>query len=329
MYALITGVVVGAIFFGASAPAFAQTIVLRYAGTLPVSHHISKGQEMFAHLVGEKTGGKVKVENYPAGQLYKAHDIPTAVVSGAVDIGDNLTNVWTKDAISEINDVPFLFRDARHAGKAWDTEGQLFKAYSAKMATRHMKPLGISFFGSLFDFALRAHPLKEPSDLKGLKVRSYGALASESLRTLGASPVTMDPGEMYLALQSGTIDGAITGVTSIDQRKLWEASKYATIANVTYGVFAVNMGLRKFNRLPPDVQKALQEAGREVFLWSVDEAARQDAKSKDFISEKLEVTELTPAQKAEWARILTPVVEDWMKRADGNEKALVSWIRSL
>ena len=309
--------------------ALAQQIVLRYAGTLPVTHHISKGQEMFAKLVAEKSGGKVKIENYPAGQLYRAHDIPTAVVSGAVDIGDNLTNVWTKDAISEINDVPFLFRDSKHAGKAWDSEGQLFKAYSAKMATRQMKPLGISFFGSLFDFALRTHQLREAGDFKGLKIRSYGALASESLRTLGASPVTMDPGEMYLALQSGTIDGVITGVTSIDQRKLWEASKYATIANVSYGVFSINMGLSKFNRLAPDVQKTLMDAGREVFLWSIDEAARQDAKSKDFISEKLTVTVLSPEKKAEWGKVLAPVVESWSKRADESERSLVVWIRSL
>jgi TRAP-type C4-dicarboxylate transport system substrate-binding protein len=329
MKQLMIGLAIGAMTTWGAAPAFSQSIVLRYAGTLPVSHHISKGQEMFAKLVAEKTGGKVKIENYPAGQLYKAHDIPTAVVSGAVDIGDNLTNVWTKDAISEINDLPFLFRNAKHAGKAWDTEGQLFRTYSAKMATRQMKPLGVSFFGSLFDFALRTHQLKDVSDLKGLKIRSYGALASESLRMLGASPVTMDPGEMYLALQSGTIDGAITGVTSIDQRKLWEASKYAAIAHVTYGVFAINIGLSKFNRLAPDVQKALQEAGREVFLWSVDEAARQDAKSQDFISEKLEVIELTPEQKAQWGRILVPVIEGWMKRADDGEKALVASIRSL
>src|SRR5207248_739284 len=79
MRRLMMGVVLGAAVFGASAPGLCQNIVLRYAGTLPVSHHISKGQEMFAHLVVEKTGGKVKVENYPAGQLYKAHDIPTAV----------------------------------------------------------------------------------------------------------------------------------------------------------------------------------------------------------------------------------------------------------
>lgn len=92
--------------------------VLRYAGTLPVTHHLSEAQKTFAALVAEKTNGELKIEVYPAGQLYKAHDIPTAVVTGAVDIGFNLTNVWTRDAVSDINDIPFLYRDANHAEQA-------------------------------------------------------------------------------------------------------------------------------------------------------------------------------------------------------------------
>ncbi len=307
----------------------AQQVVLKYAGTLPISHHLTKGQNMFASMVAEKTGGKVKVEVYPAGQLFKAHDIPAAVATGALDIGFNLTNVWTKDAISEINDVPFLFRDEKHAEKAWEPSGRLFAAYDATLSKRQMKPLGVMFFGSLFDISSRTKATIEPGDFNKQKIRTYGALASESIRALGGSPVTMDPGEMYLGLQNGTIDAAITGLTSIDKRKLWEAAKHATIANAAFGVFAVNMNLKKFNGLPKEHQTALMESAREVFLWSVKESAKEDAASLEFLKKNINVVVLSPDQKAVWVKRLAPVVSSWERRATADEKALLGWIRGL
>lgn len=309
--------------------AHANEVVLRYAGTLPVTHHLSKAQEMFAELVEEKTGGTVKVEVYPAGQLYRAHDIPSAVATGAVDIGFNLTNVWTNDAVSEINDVPFLFRNAEHARAAWEPSGELFTLYDATLTRRQMKPLGVMFFGSLFDISNNGKPLVEPADFAGMKIRTYGALASEAIRALGGSPVTMDPGEMYLGLQSGTIDGAITGLTSIDQRKLWEAGRYATIAQAAFGVFAVNMNLRKFNSLTEEQQAAILEASAEVFEWTAEESARQDAESLEFLKGNIQVVAFDEAQKAIWAEKLEVVVESWMARANDEEKAVIEWVRGL
>lgn len=312
----------------AISPASAET-VLRYAGTLPVTHHLSKAQQTFADLVAEKTNGELKVEIYPAGQLYKAHDIPTAVVTGAVDIGFNLTNVWTRDAVSDINDIPFLFRDADHAEAAWDPNGRLFDLYAKTLAARQMKPLGVMFFGSLFDISNNDKPLVTPQDFAGMKIRAYGALSSEAVRALGGSPATMDPGEMYLGLQNGTIDGAITGLTSIDTRKLWEAGNHATIAQAAFGVFAVNMNLTKFNALTEDQQNALMEAAREVFRITADESARQDKESLAFLQKNIQVVVLDEEQKAAWAEILAPVVEGWRSRASEDEAAVIEWIRGL
>ncbi|THV12661.1 hypothetical protein E9677_18190 [Rhizobium rhizophilum] len=303
--------------------------VLRYAGTLPVTHHLSEAQKTFAALVAEKTNGELKIEVYPAGQLYKAHDIPTAVVTGAVDIGFNLTNVWTRDAVSDINDIPFLYRDANHAEQAWAPDGQLFDLYTKTLAARQMKPLGVMFFGSLFDISNNDKPLVKPEDFAGMKIRAYGALSSEAVRALGGSPTTMDPGEMYLGLQNGTIDGAITGLTSIDTRKLWEAGSHATIAQAAFGVFAVNMNLAKFNGLTENQQTALMESAREVFQTTADESARQDEQSLAFLQENIQVVVLDDEQKAAWAKILAPVVEGWQSRASDDEAAVIEWIRGL
>src|SRR5512136_1112205 len=60
-----------------NAGAASPEITLRFAGNLPVNHHITRSQELYAKLVSEKTNGKVKIEVYPAGQLFSDKDLPT------------------------------------------------------------------------------------------------------------------------------------------------------------------------------------------------------------------------------------------------------------
>ena len=310
-------------FFSTS---FSQS--LKYAGTLPISHHLSESQKLFAEKVLLKTDGKLKIEIFPAGQLYKAHEIPSAVATGSVDIGFNLTSVWTKDLISEINDVPFLMSNANQVSRAWAKDEKLYKYYSKVMEQRQMKTLGVVIFGSFFDISSN-QKIVSPEDFKGKKIRTSSAITSESIRALGGSPVTMDPAEMYLGLQTKTIDAAITGVTSIDQRKLWENSKTATIAGSAFGVFAVNMNLETFNKLSKKNQDAILEAATEVQQWSIERSIKEDNKSIEFLKSKIDVTILSPNQQKDWKIKLSSVKENWLKKANTEEKNIVSWIETL
>jgi len=301
---------------------------MKYSGSLPVGHHLTAAQNLFAEKVASKTNGEIEIKVFPAQQLYSTQAVPSAVVTGALEIGYNLFGVWTKDTISEINDVPFLIQNVEQAGKAWDNNERLFNYYTEVMKKRKMKPLGVVFYGSLFDLTSTSK-IVDPSDFKGKKIRTYSALASESIRALGGSPVTMTPGEMYLGLQNGTIDAAITGLTSIHKRKLWETGKYATIAGAGFGVFAVNMNLDQFNKLSKKNQKALLEASNEVMKWSVSKAAEADIKSMEFLKSKIDVTVLNSSQKKVWVEKLEPVKQGWLKKANSQEKKLFDWVASL
>ena len=310
--------------------AFAADVKLRYAGTLPVKHHNAEGQYMLAKRVKELTKGSVDIEVYPAGQLYKARQIPTAIVSGGAEMGYNLTSVWSTDPVSELNDVPFLFDDAQHAAKAWASDGKLFKAFSAEMEKRGMKTVHVMFYGSLFDFGNNKKQLAGSGDFDGMKIRGYGRLAAEGLRALGASPVVMSPGEMYLAIQRGTIDGAITGVTSLKSRKIWEVVKNATITGATFGVMAVNISKAKWDGLTPEQQKALMTAGEEVFKWSVETSAKRDKEATEFLKSKgVKTLVLSAADKTKWKELFAPAYKAWESRANDEQKALHAWVKSL
>lgn len=309
--------------------AHAAEVTLRYAGTQPTSHHNAEGQYMLAKRVKELTHGAVEIEVYPAGQLYKAREIPTAIVSGGADMGFNLTSVWSTDAVSEINDIPFLFKSYEHAAKAWAPDGELLKAFSAKMEQKGMKTIHVMFFGSLFDFGNNEHALVKTGDFKGMKIRGYGRLAAEGLRALGASPIVMSPGEMYLAIQRGTIDGVITGVSSLKSRKIWEVTKYATITGAAFGVMAVNISKTKWDSLSQEHKDALLKAGKEVFEWSVGVSAARDKEALDYIVEHgIKAHVLSAEEKEAWGKSFQPAYNAWLKRATDSEKKLLEWVKA-
>ena len=120
---------------------------MKYSGSLPVTHHLTESQNLFAQKVKEKTNGEIEINIFPAAQLYQTKAVPSAVATGALEIGYNLFGVWTKDTISEINDVPFLITNYQQAGKAWDNNERLFKYYTKTMESRKLKPLGVVIFG--------------------------------------------------------------------------------------------------------------------------------------------------------------------------------------
>ena len=139
----------------------------------------------------------------------------------------------------------------------------------------------------------------------------------------------MDPSEYYMALQRGTIDGVITGISSIDAAKLWEAGKYVTHTSAGFAAFVVNMNSSRYDKLPNDVKRAIEVAGEEVQNWSAEEAKRGDAKSLEFLRGKRQVHVLTAAERQDWARRLQPVIDSWKARASKEERDVVAWIQSL
>lgn len=103
--------VVTALALASAGAAEAQT-VLKYATQLPKTHHLTKADYRFAELVEEKSGGRLKVEVYPAGQLYSGPSLVKAVTSGAIEMGIVYGGAWTGPLpLIDLFDIPFLFGD--------------------------------------------------------------------------------------------------------------------------------------------------------------------------------------------------------------------------
>ncbi len=303
---------------------------LRFASTLPLTHHVAQAGQMFADLVNERSEGRVTIEHYPAGQLFAANDTPGAVATGALDMGMVLNGLWSSAAISEIADIPFFFDGYDHVNAAFGRDGEVFRVYEESLGRAGMKPLFFTNFGSFFDIANNGRQIVEPADFRGMQIRSPGAMGAQTLEILGASPVVMSPGEMYTGLQRGTIDGASSGVSSFHHRNLWEVANYVTVTGATMGILAVVVNEAAFNRLSEESQALILEVATEVQDWSFARSEQEDNESLQFVIDQgNSVHVMTDAERDVLRDALVPVVDGWRARATEAEIAALEWADSL
>ena len=317
---LVMGVFVGTLL--TCCPAWSEEIVLRYAGQLPVTHHLTQADYRFAKLVGEKTGGKVKVEVYPAGQLYKGPSILKSVMSGAIEMGMTYNGTWTGSVpLMDLFDINFLFKDYSQIEKAW--QGKIGDKLRAEMEKYNVVALGFGAYGESFSVLNKKRPLKMPQDFSGLKIRANQPMAAESVKALGASPVMMSSSEVYMALQRGTIDGATSGPTTFVQRKWYEVAEYVTVAKASYSLWPIMINAGVWKKLPKDVQKALQEAADDTTRYTIQIADSEDEKAVKVLSQNLKVLELSGAEAKAWEEAMKPVREDFLKRTGEDGQAIL------
>jgi len=289
-----------------------EETTIRLAYNLPADHHIAKGIEQFAKDVTEKSGGAVKVTVYPSGQLLTDKDMNQSILSGGVEMGVNSSTLWASTVPAMgIFDVPYVFSNYEEAGEALNGEfgGKLRSAMEEKGA----KVLMFADYG-FAQFANNKRPLESPSDFEGLKIRSIGDIPSEMIKAYGASPVFMGGGEVYMALQRNTVDGATSGTTAMVQRKYDEVAKYLTINNYAYLEFILAVNQKFWDGLPEKTQTLLTETAKESEDWIRAQAQSEDELTAKQLEEKgMEVYVVPEADLPEWKEAAKPAWDAFIK----------------
>jgi tripartite ATP-independent transporter DctP family solute receptor len=282
-------------------------VKLMYAGDLPVGNHLTRSQDYFAERVKQLSNGRVKIEVYAAGTLFTAKDLTKALPSGAADMGLSLVSLWSGLVpAANFPEMPLFFDGWSHAWRVYDSEvGDILK--------KDMEKVGVKVLFWLQDgkagFASK-RPLKTLDDFKGKRIRAPGELASHTIKYLGGAPTFLGGGEVYLALQRGTVDGAISSLTSFCDRKYYEVTKYVTEPDFMFGLYGAFINLSKWNSLPADVQKVLLTAGKDTQDWGRGEVEKSDAAALNELQKKgMEVYSLPKAEKDRWRKALKPVYD--------------------
>ncbi|MBZ4653707.1 MAG: yiaO [Peptococcaceae bacterium] len=313
----------------ANAPAKSpEKIVVKLAHNLPITHHLARGMESFAKKVSEKSQGKIQIDIYPSGQLHNDKSMNDAIMTGGIDMGLNSTAMWSSVIPAmEIFDVPFLFPSYDRIKKALD--GGVGEKLSKEMEKKGAKALIWADYGFV-QFANNKKPITKPEDFKGLKLRGYGELPSETIKALGAAPVTMGSGEVYMAIQRGTIDGQTSGTTAMYDRKMYEVTKYLTMTNHAFPEFVLAVNLKFWNSLSEENQKIIQAAADEVRDEIRAGTKSEDEKALNLLKEKgMQVYVVPESEIGVWQKATEPVQAIFVQRAGALGQELIDICKSV
>jgi tripartite ATP-independent transporter DctP family solute receptor len=215
----------------------------------------------FKEIAEAKSGGRLKIEVYPAGQLTKNEIVAIEGMQlGTVDIAAvSLPSAGGKfDPKLLAPDVPFLYQNREHVWRVMD--GPV-----GKELMKHFEPLGAKAFCYGGGFGFRGvlsnkRPVFVPDDLKGqtIRVPPIPTLV-EVFKQFGANPVPMIWGEVYMAVRQGTVDGLELPVTTAVSDKFHEITKYYSKTQHSYPAAAWLMAKAKYDGLPADLKKVIDE----------------------------------------------------------------------
>jgi TRAP-type C4-dicarboxylate transport system substrate-binding protein len=237
----------------------AADLAIRFAWTMPPHTATSDQAEMIAKNIKAMSNGEIEVQTYPSGSLATETSLGSALKNNTVNMGITGMHWWSsKEPALEWDTIPFLVTDtakllpAFHDGLGNDIN-TLLKKHGVKI-------VGWGFYGYSISYLNNKHPIKVPSDMKGLKMRADGRLNAAFMKAMGAVPVAMDSSEVYTALQRGALDGGASGPASFVSRKWYEVGKYVTAIHYCPIVYPVEVNLKWWNGLTDAQRKTISNA---------------------------------------------------------------------
>ncbi|MBW1737106.1 MAG: TRAP transporter substrate-binding protein [Deltaproteobacteria bacterium] len=266
-------------------------------------------------MVEQKTNGRVKVNIYPGSALARPGTMYDAVKAGSIDIClDPGPYYIGRFPMSEATQLPFLgAHSSWAASRAWMDLYKEFPALQREYADTHLLWLFSQGPGQIFS----RKPVRSMNDMKGLIVRAPGGIG-EIVKALGGSPVSTPAPECYLALSKGTVDATIFPCEAIKTWKLYEVTKYMNIGDFYVQWFWVAMNKKKYESLPENIQKAIDESSGTVAADLVGRAWNAADKAGFELGKKrgMKVIRLSADEMSKWERQCAPITKSWITRME-------------
>jgi TRAP-type C4-dicarboxylate transport system substrate-binding protein len=276
------------------AGALAQQKVLRYAHFQPARPDQPKHAAAlaFKEHVEKATNGSIKVEIFPAGQFGNDADTMSGLRLGTLDMAvahDGAIAVIYKPV--GVLGIPFLYENHEHAWRVYDSSW--LKEFSDDM----IKKSGVR----LLSFADNG-------------VRHF----TNSKRPIHTPAIPW--AELPTALQQKVVDGQENGVTNILAASLYQYQKYITLDGHVWSVHGYTINEKYYQGLSAVERKAVEEGTQKATAIHRKMTSDQDKNAKEILGKLgMEVTEITPAELAQFRKLAQPPVKAWAEKEIGKE----------
>jgi tripartite ATP-independent transporter DctP family solute receptor len=270
-------------------PAFALASMLA-AGTAAAQTEIKLGHvgapgslfaqsaDLFATRANAKLGDKAKVTVYGSSQLGSDGELLKKLKLGTVDLALPSTVMTSVAAEFGVFEMPYLVQDRAHAARIADAVVRPVLGPIAEKAGYRI--LGV-WENGYREITNNKRPIVKPDDLAGIKLRVPGGVwRVKMFKAYGANPSPMELKEVFVALQTGVMDGQENPLIQIYSQKFQEVQKFLSLTGHVYTPAYLTAGA-SWSRLPADVQKVLADTAREVEPDILTLAAKLDAELID------------------------------------------------
>lgn len=290
--------------------------------------------DVWADRIEAASDNRIKINRFPSMQLGgKPPQLIDQVLDGAIDMTWNVVGYTPgRFPSTEVFELPFIVNDARAASAAFWT---MMKEHMENTEFKSMKVLGTWVHGPGMIHTNK--PVVTPSDLDGLKIRGGSRQVNALLNQLGATPVGMPVPAVPEALSKGVIDG-----TTIP----WEVTRALKVPELVQNhteftgpmlytiTFVLVMNKDKFNELPADLQKVMDDnSGMDFSVFAGGTQSDADGPSRQLAVDRgNNIITLDAAQSAAWAAAAAPVYDTWlaeMKDRGIDGQALIDQAKAL
>ncbi|MBW1891347.1 MAG: TRAP transporter substrate-binding protein [Deltaproteobacteria bacterium] len=316
--------VIGSI--GTPGEANAGPVKLSYANFPPPVTFPCVQMERWKDEVEKRTNGKVVINTFPGSTLLGPKDMMDGVIAGTADIG-NLCQAYQpgRFVLSNATALPLGIPNARVGSMVlWD----LYRKYNFEPFN---KVKVLTMFTTAPSNIMSKVPIRNLNDIQGVSLRASGG-AAQILKVWGANQIGMPMSATPEALQKGTVQGLFSSLEVMKDFKFAELCKYVTMTQTPIYPFAVVMNMEKWNSLPKDVQKVMEDLGTEQAEWTGTYMDKIALESVAWSKANQGVEFIEPSDKAQWDKKLEPIVDAWIAKKEKEgvpAKEIVADIRAL
>ncbi len=314
--------------FASATSAMAAT-EMRCSHQLPPAHHIAQVIDRWAAEVESLSEGEIDVQIFGADSLVGARDNIVATAKGDIECAFSLNFQWGRTLpIMNVTVAPFAFGDVEIWRKWPTSEAAAF--LEEKLLEKGVKNVVWMFQTNTSVFTTNGEPLVAPGDFQGLKFRGLTPPFDAAFTALGATPTAMPGSEVYQALATGVIDGAITDVAAAVSRKFYEVQDAFTVVPVLSAYLHGYLNPAFHDGLSDKSKAALEEAGLKAAGWAVEASVAAGAAGPDQLREKgVKVHIATPEEIAALEAVMRPAFDKAFGEGDAYSQKLLELLAKM
>lgn len=279
------------------------------------SHPYQLGCEFWNEKLVEYSNGALSLDIFPANQLASGAKAIEGNASGTIDIAieNPMTYSNVVPAFDALN-MPYMFDSAEQAYAMLATDE--CKVFAEECEKYNLKLLGY-WYNGWRNVSNSKRPIEKVEDLEGLTIRiAESQVFADMMNALGMNAVPLANGELFTALQMGTVDAQENPQNNYINNKYYEVNRYFSMTKHVFSVEPVTMNLDVWNSLTEEEQVAVQKSFDEAAVYQIELAQQTEEKQlQEYLDSGADIVvtyidDLTPFKEA-----VAPVIEKY-KQSD-------------